>query len=179
MPVTLVLTATSPDKPGLIDLLSTTLAAHGANWQQSRMATLGGQFAGLLQASVPEKKLAALESGLEGLRREGLTVTIAAEPVHAPALGLRRVKLETTGQDRPGIIKEIAHALATRGISIDELESTCASASWSGEVMFKVTAELSVPADVATEQLCALLENLGNELMVDIAIEEERLPSSP
>ncbi|MGH8510951.1 MAG: ACT domain-containing protein, partial [Gammaproteobacteria bacterium] len=42
MPVILVLTATSPDKPGLIDLLSTTLAAHGANWQQSRMATLGG-----------------------------------------------------------------------------------------------------------------------------------------
>ncbi len=51
MPVILVLTATSPDKPGLIDLLSTTLAAHGANWQHSRMATLGGQFAGLLQAS--------------------------------------------------------------------------------------------------------------------------------
>ncbi len=59
------------------------------------------------------------------------------------------------------------------------MESTCASASWSVEVMFKITAELSVPAGVATEQLCAVLENLGNELMVDIAIEEERLPSSP
>ncbi|MGH8511354.1 MAG: glycine cleavage system protein R, partial [Gammaproteobacteria bacterium] len=110
---------------------------------------------------------------------EGLTVTIGAEPVRAPALGLRVVKLEMTGQDRPGIIKEIAHALATRGVSIDELESTCASASWSGEVMFKVTAELSVPAGVATEQLCAVLENLGNELMVDIAIEEEGRPTSP
>ena len=93
MPVILVLTATSPDKPGLIDLLSTTLATHGANWQHSRMATLGGQFAGLLQASVPEKKLAALESALEGLRGEGLTVTIAADPARPAVPGLRRVKL--------------------------------------------------------------------------------------
>ena len=47
MPVSLALTMTGPDKPGLIEALSSTLATHGANWQESRMATLGGQFAGI------------------------------------------------------------------------------------------------------------------------------------
>ena len=76
------------------------------------------------------------------------------------------------GQDRPGILREISHALATRGVSIEELETECLSASWSGEVIFRATAELRVPADLSTEQLREVLESLGNELMVDITLDE-------
>jgi glycine cleavage system regulatory protein len=77
-----------------------------------------------------------------------------------------------TGQDRPGILREISHALVTCGISIEELETKCLSASWSGEVIFRATAELWVPADLPTERLREVLESLGNELMVDITLDE-------
>jgi glycine cleavage system regulatory protein len=89
-----------------------------------------------------------------------------------PLADQRTVRLEMTGQDRPGILREISHALVTRGISIEELETECLSASWSGEVIFRATAELQVPADLPTERLREVLESLGNELMIDITLDE-------
>jgi len=41
----------------------------------------------------------------------------------------RRMKLEVVGQDRPGIVRDISHALASRGVSIEELVTDCVSGS--------------------------------------------------
>ncbi|MGH8590065.1 MAG: ACT domain-containing protein [Gammaproteobacteria bacterium] len=41
------------DRPGLVEALSKALAHHG-HWLESRIAGLGGRFAGVLLASVPE-----------------------------------------------------------------------------------------------------------------------------
>jgi hypothetical protein len=38
MRASIVLTVIGPDRPGIVELLSTTIAAHGGNWEQSRMA---------------------------------------------------------------------------------------------------------------------------------------------
>ena len=172
MPVSLALTVTGPDKPGLIEALSSTLATHGANWQESRMATLGGQFAGIVLTSVPDDQLEPLQAALDGLCAQGLTVSTSKSLAVQPLADQRTVRLEMTGQDRPGILREISHALVTCGISIEELETGCLSASWSGEVIFRATAELWVPADLPTERLREVLESLGNELMVDITLDE-------
>ncbi len=172
MAQTILLTVTSPDRPGLIDRLSTVLLAHGANWQESRLVTLSGQFAGLLLASLPDAELDALQSDLEGLSTEGLAVSVVLCGAAPEGPAPRAVTLQMTGQDRPGIIHEISHALAACGVSIDELDSRCGSASWSGEVIFHVTAALSVPAELPTARLREVLEALGNELMVDIALDE-------
>jgi len=47
MPVSVVLTLIGDDRPGLVESVSEVLAAHGANWEQSRMASLAGKFAGI------------------------------------------------------------------------------------------------------------------------------------
>ena len=53
--------------------------------------------------------------------------------------------LEIVGQDRPGIVREISHALASFGINVEELQTECASAAMSGETLFKARARLSLP----------------------------------
>ena len=45
----LVMTLIGPDQPGLVDALARVIAAQDANWLDSRMAHLGGQFAGILR----------------------------------------------------------------------------------------------------------------------------------
>ncbi|HEY0985395.1 MAG TPA: ACT domain-containing protein, partial [Kofleriaceae bacterium] len=45
---TLVLTVLAPDRTGLVELLAQRIAAAGGNWEESRMARLAGQFAGIL-----------------------------------------------------------------------------------------------------------------------------------
>ena len=84
----------------------------------------------------------------------------------------RKMKLELVGQDRPGIVRDISHALASRGVSIEELVTDAVSGSMSGESLVRASAQLRVPADVATSQLRQALEALANDLMVDLTLDE-------
>lgn len=61
---------------------------------------------------------------------------------------------------------------ARHGLSIDALETTCESASMSGEPLFPAQAELAVPAGVELAAVRGDLEALANELMVDLGFEE-------
>ena len=42
----LVMTVLGNDRPGLVRSLADTVASHGGNWLESRMARLAGQFPG-------------------------------------------------------------------------------------------------------------------------------------
>ena len=48
MPVEMVLTIISKDRPGLVQTLAQVIADHSGNWIDSSMARLGGEFAGIL-----------------------------------------------------------------------------------------------------------------------------------
>lgn len=172
MAISLVLTVIGADKPGLVEVLSRTLAAHQANWLESRMSRLASRFAGILLASVPAGNLDALKTALAALEGEGLRIVIEESGADTALREYRTVKLELIGADRAGIVHEISEALARQGVSIDDLVTEVLSASWSGEKLFQAAAELRVPREVATADLRAVLEDLANELMVDIALDE-------
>lgn len=171
MITSLVLTVIGPDRPGLVEAIAKVVAAHEANWEESRMAQLAGQFAGMLRVTVAESRQAALEAALAGLAGVGLTVAVARAD-SAPAAAPRHLHLGLVGQDRPGIVREIAEALARRGVSIESLETRCVSASMSGETLFEADAVLAVPAVLAADELRSALEALANELMVDLDLAE-------
>ena len=54
MPHLLVVTFTGPDRPGIVEKLSGLVTRHGGNWEESRMASLAGRFAGILKVTVPD-----------------------------------------------------------------------------------------------------------------------------
>lgn len=174
MPESLVLSLIGPDRPGIVEALSRIIEEHGANWTESRMARLANQFAGILLVSVAEEQSAALTRALQELDLEGLQVAVNASAVPARRPGTRQVKLELTGQDRPGIVHQIARLLAEQGVSIEDLETHCKSASWSGELLFHAKANLLAPADLDTDTLLRLVERIANELMVEIELHEAR-----
>src|SRR5271157_4016772 len=129
----LVMTVIGQDRPGLVDSIAGLVVGHGGNWLESRMSRLGGYFAGILRVEVPEEQVPLLSAALRGLEAQGLTVVVHPDqptPAPPPArLGL----LEIIGHDRPGIVREISHALANHGINVEELQTGCASAAMSGE----------------------------------------------
>jgi glycine cleavage system regulatory protein len=81
------------------------------------------------------------------------------------------MRLQLVGQDRPGIIREIARALASHDVSIEELQTATVSAPMSGELLFEATAQLRLPAGVHLADLRQALEAIANELMVDLDFE--------
>jgi len=170
----LVVTIIGPDRPGLVSLLSDRGRACGASWEESRMASLAGQFAGIVHFQVPPAQTAALTAALQELESSGLRVVVAAGTGAGTADAGRVLKLELVGQDRPGIVRDISRVLAELGISIHELTTTLTSAAMSGEHLFNATALLHVPAGVPTAELSRVLEALANELMVDVTLDEAR-----
>ena len=171
MTTLLVLTIVGPDRPGLVNLISERATAHGANWLESRMANLAGQFAGIVLLRVPAAQLEALIKSIEEFETQGLRVT-AQRGAGDSARSMRRLHLELVGQDRPGIVRDISGVLARQGVSIDELVTDCVSGSMSGENLFRARAQLQVPAGVETRALRGVLEELANDLMVDVTLDE-------
>ena len=167
----IVLTFIGDDRPGLVDALSTIIDEHGGNWEESRMAQLAGKFAGILLVSIADDKAATLSAALQALETQGLLHINAERSSTAVAPPSRELHLEMVGQDHPGIVHDIAHALASRKISIEELNSATESASMGGGELFRAEMRLRVPDEVNSDELRELLENLANELMVDITLD--------
>jgi glycine cleavage system regulatory protein len=169
---TLVLTVIGRDRPGLVDALSGVIAEHGGNWEASRMAHLADKFAGIVLVHVPDAEAHALVDAFHGLEREDwlhITAEPAAGPSSEPAR--RILTLSLVGQDHPGIVHDLAGALAARGVSIEELATDTRSASMSGGTLFHATARLSAPAELPLDDLRARLESLANEILVDIDLD--------
>lgn len=168
MRTTLLLTAIGTDKTGLVESLAKRIAAAGGNWEESRLARLGGQFAGIVLVTVDNAKTDALVASLRELEASGLVVT--ARPVASPgtAASGQHVRLTVTGGDRPGIVRDVSRILAERGVNVEELESSMGSAPMSGEALFVARARLLVPSALDLHTLRTALEGLGNELMVDL-----------
>lgn len=136
------------------------------------MASLAGQFAGIVHFAVPAENAAPLAAALRELSATGLNIVIAQSAGAPERPNSRLLKLELVGQDRPGIIRDISSVLAESGISIRELHTELISAPWSAEVLFQVNALLLVPEALATDELRRTLETLANELMVDITLDD-------
>jgi glycine cleavage system regulatory protein len=161
-----------PDRPGLVELLAQTVAEHEANWLESRMSHLEGQFAGLLRVSVATNRTDALAKALAELEAMGLRVMTRASEGASLAPSHRSLRLELVGQDRPGIIRDLSRALAARRVNVEELLTSCSSAPMSGEVLFQATADLRIPHDVSLDELRETLETIATELMVDLTLDD-------
>jgi glycine cleavage system regulatory protein len=164
---TLVLTFIGVDRTGLVESLAEQIAAVGGNWEESRMARLAGQFAGILLVTVDSAQTDKLVGGLRGLEASGLQVTVRRTAAPDPAT-TSRVRLAVTAQDRAGIVRDISRILAERGVNVEQLESSVASAPMSGEPMFSANIVVRVSSRDDLVELRRRLEALAGELMVDL-----------
>jgi glycine cleavage system regulatory protein len=170
--IPLVLTFVGDDRPGLVNAVSETIAAHGGTWLESRSAQLAGKFAGILLASVPDASLAELESSLRRLERGGLSVTIE-RGAPAAAKPSRLIRLDILGNERPGIVRDVTRTLTDLGVNIEEFSSGLEGEPFTGVEMFRASARLRAPDGLSLDDLRKALERLASEIMVDLAVGEE------
>jgi glycine cleavage system regulatory protein len=166
----LVMTAISEDRPGVVESLASVVAEHGGNWTESRMTRLGGQFAGIVRVEVTAEKEHPLTLALKNLAGRGLTVIVHTDHAKPAVVEGRLSVLEIVGHDRPGIVQQISSALASFGVNVEELDTECVSAAMSGEMLFKAHARLSVPESCNRVELQQRLEKIAADLFVDISL---------
>ena len=172
MTTDLVLTLLGPDRPGLVEAVADTIAAHGGNWLESRMAHLAGKFAGILRVEVPAESTGALVNALARLEGRGLRIVLEPSAADSAPLPMQAMELELLGLDRPGLVREVSRLVAQQGINVEELETDRSSAPMSAEMMFRARARLGVPATADLATLRKELERLAGDLMVEIHLAE-------
>lgn len=168
--MTWVITVVGPDRSGLVDALSTWVKGAGGDWQNSHLAHIGDQFAGILEVSVPEQQRATFEEASARVAEEtGLSLTL--KPVgEAPRAGTLH-HLSCLGQDRPGIVKALTDVLLEVQANIETLETTTREAPMSGEQLFEARFAVRLPEHLDLDQLQERLSGIGEELMLDVQVQ--------
>ena len=168
----LVVTLTCADRPGIVDQITEVISAYAANWEESRMAHLGGEFAGIVKISVPSENAERLSEALQALESDEMAVVVKAThvaPVESRS-GHAIYKLTLTGADHEGIVHSVSHYLASQGINVEEMETKVVPAPITATPLFQMQAQIKVPQRLSLSELGSNLEQLAHELGVDIDI---------
>lgn len=171
METSFIVTFIGDDRPGLVEQLSSAIESSGGNWLESQLSQLGGKFAGLVLVSLDEDAGEALEDTLKGLASSGLSVRVTPAGSAAgtrPDGEGRRIHLAVMGPDRPGIVREIARALATEQVNVIDMESSVSGAPMSGEPLFQARITAEIPANASVETLSEALDAIAEQMTLEI-----------
>ena len=166
-----VLSIIGTDRTGLVEALSDVVAEHGGSWERSHMTELAGMFAGMVLVHVPTERSDTFRAALAPLHEQGLMdVTLRPavtldEATSEPAT----LTFEVVGADRPGIVREVSHALTSLGVGIVDLRTWTESAPMAGSLLFRAAAVVRLPTGVGSRDVATALEDLADDLMVDLA----------
>ncbi|MEM9186088.1 MAG: ACT domain-containing protein [Planctomycetota bacterium] len=177
MPTTsLVLTVLGADRPGLVESIAQLVAEHQANWLESRMAHLAGQFAGILRVEVDAARAGSLAAALRTLDGAGFETLVHPDATPASPADAPTLLLDLAGADRPGIVREISRVLATQGVNVEELSTETHAAANTGHPVFRARAKLRLagdPSNAGERRLREALEAVASDLVVDITLAAE------
>jgi glycine cleavage system transcriptional repressor len=165
----LIITATGPDRPGLVGELTSLLHRAGANILDSRMVNLRGEFAMLilLEASDAAAIRKTLSQNIDPI---GLHLVVTEQHKGVRLTGLP-FRLKTYSLDQPGIVARLSQVLREFGVNIEELSARQESAPFDGSPLFLTEMRLTVPATVSLGKLRSELESVGNALNCDIDLD--------
>jgi len=169
----LLLSATEPDRLGLVAELTGFIAERGCNVEDSRLVVLGGYAGLMLLVSGEPAALRSVLDGLDQLReRHGIRAAprlVATRRPEVPAAP--QMVVHARAIDHAGIIHALAETVRRYGGNILELESAVESAPMSGEPLFRLRMGVRLPEPAAAEsKLWRELEAVAAAQGVDLEV---------
>ena len=161
----LVLTLIGKDKAGLVEQLATVINSHNGNWMASNLSHLAGYFAGILQVEVAEQDLPGLTAALDNITDLDIRVQHGL-PVETNEQ--QQLKFVITGNDRPGIVRELSSVIKHKGTNIIHFESSKQSAPNWGVPLFNAVATVELPSGLSRDEVVKALEAIATDIVVDI-----------
>jgi glycine cleavage system regulatory protein len=141
------------------------IASHQGNWMASNLSHLGGYFAGILQLEVSEEHVFALTTELERMSDLDIKIQQGLESVIHPD---KQLQFVITGNDRPGIVRELSSVMKHKGANIIHFESSKQSAPNWGVPLFHAIATVELPAGLNKDEVVKALEAIASDVVVDI-----------
>lgn len=172
MPHYLLISAIGPDRTGLVQELTRTVLDCGGNIDESRMATLGQEFATLMLVSGNWHTLAKLETDLSALQDSSdLSVTCRRTEAMPPKQDLLPYSVDVVALDAAGIVHAVSGFFSERDITIGEMATHCRAAAHTGASVFNMQMIVSVPSNLHIAQLRDEFAEFCDDLNVDAILE--------
>ena len=150
----IVLSAIGTDRTGIVQDISEVILECGGNIEESRMTTLGAEFAMLMLVSGNWHTLGKLERELEKLGADGnLTFTIRKTAERAVKVDRVPYAVDVVSLDQQGIVFGLANFFAAHDIEIADVSTSSYSAAHTGAPMFAVQMDINIPSSIAIAEL--------------------------
>ncbi len=168
----IVLSAVGTDRTGIVEDISKVVLSCGGNIEESRMTTLGSEFAMLLLVSGNWHTLNRLESGLQKLAEsDKLTISVRKTGERPRREDRMPYAVDVVGLDQQGIVFNLAHFFSARDIDIADVATRRYAAAHTGAPMFAVQMAVDIPASIHIAQLRDEFLELCDRLNLDAILE--------
>jgi len=168
----IVISALGSDRTGIVQDLTKVILSCDGNIEESRMTTLGSDFAMLLLVSGNWATLNKLEQGLDKLGKEK-NLTLAIRQTGTKMMGGDRMPyaVDIVSLDQQGIVFNLANFFTLRDIEIADVATRSYAAAHTGSPMFAVQMAINLPATVHILQLREEFLEICDRLNLDAILE--------
>lgn len=168
----LVVSAMGADRPGLVHELTRIVTDCGGSIAESRMASLGAEFAMVLLVNGNWAALARLETELKRRADDlGLTLQLKRTEARSARKDQLPYSIDIVSLDQTGIVSGLAGFCAARQIDISEVATRCYAAAHTGAPMFAVQMIVNVPAKLHVSQLREEFMDYCDSMNLDAILE--------
>jgi glycine cleavage system transcriptional repressor len=168
----LAVSAIGSDRTGMVHELTRVISECGGNISESRMASLGTEFAMLLLVSGNWHALAKLETELKRLAEtNGLSVHLKRTEPRSPRTDMLPYSIDVVCLDQSGIVSGLSGFFSSRGIDIAEVSTRSYPAAHTGAPMFSVQMIVNVPSRIHVAHLREEFMEFCDSLNLDAILE--------
>lgn len=168
----IVISAVGADRTGVVQDITKVILSCGGNIEESRMATLGSEFAMLLLVSGNWHTLNRLEQGLDKLCVDDqLSVSIRKTSVRPAEVDRMPYAVDVVALDQQGIVFNLAEFFSSRDIEIADVATRSYAAAHTGAPMFAVQMAVNVPSSIQIAQLREDFLEVCDRLNLDAILE--------
>ena len=168
----IVLSALGTDRPGVVTDISRSILDCRGNIEESRMTSLGSEFAVLMLISGNWHTPAKLEKALDDLSKaHNLNISLKKTGARNDHEDCIPYGVDVICLDQSGIVFNLSEFFASRKIEISDLLTRRYAAPHTGAPMFSVQMAVSIPASAPIGQLREDFHELCEQLNLDSILE--------
>lgn len=168
------MTASGPDRPGLVHEMIKALTAAGANIEESRMAVLGPEFAILVRCTITDDfQFDKVKSDLE---RDFTGFAIGVRPVKGTASPftdpVRIMSVQVEGPDQPGVVQALTKIFVDMKGNVRDLDTDSSTAPFAGYKIFQLKCVVAFPMKTDFEKFEESLKEFEDQFGFEVSVHE-------
>jgi glycine cleavage system transcriptional repressor len=164
--------AIGADRTGLVKDVSEAISSSGGSILQSRMTTLGQEFAMMVLVSANWHAIKKVQESLDALQKQSALTVTTRETEHRPRPApAAPYNVDIVAIDQEGIVAGLAAFFAARDIEIADLNTRQYNAAHTGAAMFSIQMAINVPATLHLATLREEFHEFCEEQNLDAIIE--------